>query len=91
MATLGVDNRSTTTTILAVQALIEVQGDRGLSREARKLLSFTDNSQDASLQAGHFNDFAQVAPLRSALHRACDQSQPLGLRHGDLSRPSSTP
>ena len=86
LATLGVDNRSTATTILAVRALIEVQGDGGLSREARKLLSFTDNRQDASLQAGHFNDFAQVALLRSALYRACDRSQPSGLRHGDLSR-----
>ena len=86
LATLGVDNRSTATTILAVRALIEVQGDRELSGEARKLLSFTDNRQDASLQAGHFNDFAQVALLRSALYRACDRSQPSGLRHGDLSR-----
>ena len=86
LATLGVDNRSTATTILAVRALIAVQGDRELSPEARKLLSFTDNRQDASLQAGHFNDFAQVALLRSALHQACDRSQPLGLRHGDLSR-----
>ena len=86
LATLGVDNRSTATTILAVRALIEVQGDRELGREARKLLSFTDNRQDASLQAGHFNDFAQVALLRSALYRACDRSQPSGLRHGDLSR-----
>ena len=86
LATLGVDNRSTATTILAVRALIEVQGDRDSSPAARKLLSFTDNRQDASLQAGHFNDFAQVALLRSALHRACDRSRPLGLRHGDLSR-----
>ena len=86
LATLGVDNRSTATTILAVRALIEVQGDRDLSPGARKLLSFTDNRQDASLQAGHFNDFAQVALLRSALHRACDRSRPFGLRHGDLSR-----
>ena len=86
LATLGVDNRSTATTILALRSLIEVQGDRDLSREARKLLSFTDNRQDASLQAGHFNDFAQVGLLRSALHRACERSQPQGLRHGDLSR-----
>ena len=52
LATLGVDNRSTATTILAVRALIELQGDRLLTSEARKLLSFTDNRQDASLQAG---------------------------------------
>ena len=86
LATLGVDNRSTATTILALRSLIEVQGDRDLAPEARKLLSFTDNRQDASLQAGHFNDFAQVGLLRSALHRACERSLPSGLRHGDLSR-----
>ena len=67
LATLGVDNRSTATTILAVRSLIELQADRELKPEARKLLSFTDNRQDASLQAGHFNDFSQVALLRSAL------------------------
>ena len=86
LATLGVDNRSTATTILALRSLIEVQGDRDLSPMARKLLSFTDNRQDASLQAGHFNDFAQVALLRSALHRACEGSLIAGLRHGELSR-----
>jgi len=80
-----VDNRSNATTIRAVQALIAVQGDRDLSPVARKLLSFTDNRQDASLQAGHFNDFAQVALLRSALYRACEQATQEGLRHGDLS------
>ena len=31
---------------------------------AQKLLAFTDNRQDASLQAGHFNDFVQVGMLR---------------------------
>ena len=70
LATLGVDNRSTATTILCAalrSSKCRAIGD--LSPEARKLLSFTDNRQDASLQAGHFNDFAQVALLRSALHR----------------------
>jgi very-short-patch-repair endonuclease len=86
LATLGVDNRSTATTILAVRALIELQGDRALSPEARKLLSFTDNRQDASLQAGHFNDFAQVALLRSALYKASQQKGRGGLTHGELSR-----
>ena len=85
LATLGVDNRSTATTILAVRSLMELQGDRDLDSEARKLLSFTDNRQDASLQAGHFNDFVQVALLRSALYKACMKSS-TGLRHGDLSR-----
>lgn len=86
LATLGVDNRSTATTILAVRSLIELQNDRDLTPEARKLLSFTDNRQDASLQAGHFNDFAQVALLRSALHKATQVKGQPGLSHGELSR-----
>src|SRR5439155_13067518 len=86
LATLGVDNRSTATTILAVRSLIELQNERDLKPEARKLLSFTDNRQDASLQAGHFNDFAQVALLRSALHKATQDAGPGGLTHGTLSR-----
>jgi len=86
LATLGVDNRSTATTILAVRSLIELQGDRELRSDARKLLSFTDNRQDASLQAGHFNDFAQVALLRSALHKATEEKGEKGVSHGELSR-----
>ena len=86
LATLGVDSRSTATTILAVRSLITLQRGQSLSPEARKLLSFTDNRQDASLQAGHFNDFVQVALLRSALYAACRQAGPQGLGHGDLSR-----
>ncbi len=86
LATLGVDNRSTATTILAVRSLIELQSDLDLRPEARKLLSFTDNRQDASLQAGHFNDFTQVALLRSALYRATQQAGTMGVGHGELSR-----
>ncbi|HOE32774.1 MAG TPA: DEAD/DEAH box helicase [Smithellaceae bacterium] len=86
LATLGIDNRSTATTILAVRSLIELQGDRDLEAKARKLLSFTDNRQDASLQAGHFNDFAQVALLRSALYKAAQARGEEGLKHHDLSR-----
>ena len=86
LATLGVDSRSTATTILAVRSLIELQIDHSLKSEARKLLSFTDNRQDASLQAGHFNDFAQVALLRSALHKAMSLKGNVGLSHGELSR-----
>ena len=70
LATLGVDNRSTATTILAVRCSDRASERPSLEPEARKLLSFTDNRQDASLQAGHFNDFTQVALLRSALHKA---------------------
>jgi hypothetical protein len=45
-------------------------GRKQLDDKARKLLSFTDNRQDASLQAGHFNDFVEVALQRGALYQA---------------------
>ena len=40
----------------------------------RKLLSFTDNRQDAALQAGHFNDFVQVVRLRAGIRRALENA-----------------
>ena len=44
-----------------------------MPREESKVLSFTDNRQDASLQAGHLNDFVQVAQLRAAIVQAMRQ------------------
>ena len=57
----------------------------GLKIKARKLLSFTDNRQDASLQAGHFNDFAETGLLRAALHQAVHHAGSEGLTHDKLS------
>ena len=72
--TLGSGGRSTATTILRLLGDPAASGARATSRsEARKLLSFTDNRQDASLQAGHFNDFVESgcsAPRSSP--RRCD-------------------
>ena len=62
--------RSTATTLISGSAIAQLRKDTSVAAEARKLLSFTDNRQDASLQAGHFNDFIQVALARSALYRA---------------------
>ncbi|WP_264986447.1 hypothetical protein, partial [Komagataeibacter swingsii] len=42
----------------------------GVPKEKRKLLGFTDNRQDAALQAGHFNDFLFVSLLRGGILRA---------------------
>lgn len=62
--------RSTATTLISGSTILQLRQDASVKDEARKLLSFTDNRQDASLQAGHFNDFIQVALVRSALFRA---------------------
>jgi hypothetical protein len=79
LVTLSQTGRSTATTIIGLGAILGLRGDDGVPMDAQKLLSFTDNRQDASLQAGHLNDFAQVVLLRGALLRALDRA--LGLSH----------
>jgi hypothetical protein len=69
LGTIGIDGRSTATSILALTTILRLRSDKSLESKARKLLSFTDNRQDASLQAGHFNDFVEVGLVRSALLR----------------------
>ncbi len=72
LATLDQEGRSSATSLISasiVRSLMAVPGP-DLDRQARKLLTFVDNRQDASLQAGHFNDFVQVTMLRGALYRA---------------------
>lgn len=65
---LSGEGRSSATTMLTLSALRYLyEEDDQLREEARKVLGFTDNRQDAALQAGHFNDFLQVLLLRSAL------------------------
>ncbi len=65
---LSGEGRSSATTVLTISALrYMLEKDQELSESAKKLLGFTDNRQDASLQAGHFNDFIQILLLRGAL------------------------
>lgn len=66
---LGSEGRSTSTTITAF-AILNRLDDAGYSAQNQKLLSFTDNRQDAALQAGHFNDFVQVVRLRAGIYKA---------------------
>jgi len=84
LATLSSEGRSTATTILTLSAIRYMQKENLFSPQARKLLSFTDNRQDASLQAGHFNDFVQVGLLRAALYRALEEAGEKGLRYDEI-------
>jgi hypothetical protein len=74
---LSQTGRSTATTVLSAGAILGLRRDEGMPAEAQKLLSFTDNRQDASLQAGHLNDFTLVVLLRGALLRALDEAPEL--------------
>jgi hypothetical protein len=53
---LGSEGRSTSTTITAFSILSRLQ-QAGYPAKDQKILSFTDNVQDAALQAGHFQRF----------------------------------
>ena len=70
LARLSSEGRSTATTLVGLSTVAGLKEQGDMAPSAQKLLSFTDNRQDASLQAGHFNDFVQVALLRSAIYRA---------------------
>ncbi len=70
LASLSGEGRSSATTILTLTALRQLFADTKPSDglpDPRKLLGFTDNRQDAALQAGHFNDFVFLLTLRAGL------------------------
>ncbi|OGG43372.1 MAG: DEAD/DEAH box helicase [Candidatus Handelsmanbacteria bacterium RIFCSPLOWO2_12_FULL_64_10] len=74
LASLSSERRTSATTVLAT-SLLRHASAADAARD--KLLSFTDNRQDASLQAGHFNDFVHVSLLRSALYGALRRAREL--------------
>ena len=80
LAALSGEGRSSATTQIVVSALEWLNNpNSGVPVEKRKLLGFTDNRQDAALQAGHFNDFLFVSLLRGAILRAVIDAGPEGL------------
>ena len=79
---LGNEGRSTATTITALST-IKALNEQGLDASLQKLLSFTDNRQDASLQSGHFNDFISTVQLRSAIYYALKEN-PEGLNASNI-------
>jgi superfamily II DNA/RNA helicase len=87
LATLDREGRSSAVSIISQSIVRSLKHADDLAPEARKLLTFVDNRQDASLQAGHFNDFVQVAQLRGALYRAANERNE-GLEH-DTVAPST--
>ena len=72
LAKLSAEGRSSAMSLVTASIVrtLRATPKEDLDKDARKLLAFVDNRQDASLQAGHFNDFVQVTQLRGALYRA---------------------
>lgn len=87
LSSLSGEGRSSATTILAISALrYMLERDTQLQEDAKKLLGFTDNRQDASLQAGHYNDFVQILLLRSSLLAATQRAPDGYLTDSNLSQ-----
>jgi ATP-dependent helicase YprA (DUF1998 family) len=87
VSSVGVGGRSSATTILALSSIRTLKSDNmDLPQKARKLLSFTDNRQDASLQAGHFNDFIEIGILRAGLYKAAKEAGESGISHDELTQ-----
>jgi hypothetical protein len=85
LAGLSAEGRSSATTVLVSSALQWMHERRTPEKShQRKLLAFTDNRQDAALQAGHFNDFTFVCLLRAAIDRALRSVGPQGLEDKDI-------
>jgi len=87
LAGLSAEGRSSATTTIATALLEGLNApDQGIEPTKRKILAFTDNRQDAALQAGHFNDFIFVSLLRGAILRAVFDAGPDGLDAEDFGR-----
>jgi ATP-dependent helicase YprA (DUF1998 family)/rubrerythrin len=87
LATLSAEGRSSAMSIISASVVRSLKAvtDPTFSPKAKKLLTFVDNRQDASLQAGHFNDFVQVVQLRGALYRAV-AAHPHGIAHESIAQ-----
>ncbi|MCL4761658.1 MAG: DUF1998 domain-containing protein [Burkholderiales bacterium] len=69
LASLSAEGRSSATTLFT-HSMLRWMGKQTIDSippTRRKLLGFTDNRQDAALQAGHFNDFLFVSLLRAGM------------------------
>ncbi len=87
LAGLSAEGRSSATTLLVSSALRWMNRPTNkVLADKRKLLGFTDNRQDAALQAGHFNDFLFVSLFRAATLAAVRAAGPDGLGDDEFGR-----
>ena len=85
LAALSAEGRSSATTIIIAAILRWMNDpDAAIPETTRKLLAFTDNRQDAALQAGHFNDFIFVTLLRGAILAALADAGDDGLHEDQI-------
>jgi Lhr-like helicase len=85
LASLSAEGRSSATTIIITEVLRWLhEKERGIDPYTQKLLAFTDNRQDAALQAGHFNDFLFVTLFRGAILAVLEAAGPDGIQEDQV-------
>lgn len=87
LAGLSAEGRSSATTVLVSSILDWMKtpsNDRPFER--KKVLGFSDNRQDAALQAGHFNDFVFLTLFRGAVMAALRAAGSGGASDSDIGR-----
>ena len=85
LAALSAEGRSSATTII-IAAILQWMNKpaNAIAALTRKLLAFTDNRQDAALQAGHFNDFIFVTLLRGAVLAVLTKAGDEGIQEDEV-------
>ncbi len=86
LATYAAEGRSSALSLVSTSVIRSLRRQEDLPDRAKKMLTFVDNRQDASLQAGHLNDFVQVTQIRGALYRAALAAGDHGMLHDDVAR-----
>jgi ATP-dependent helicase YprA (DUF1998 family)/very-short-patch-repair endonuclease len=66
LGALGTEGRSSALSTLSMSSIRKLRG-QPLNEMAQKMLVFSDNRQDASLQAGHLNDMRFMITLRAGI------------------------
>lgn len=83
LSKIGGEGRSTATTVLSYEDVVLMK-KHGVQQKDCKVLTFVDARQDASLQAGHFNDFIRSGKIRAAILKAIENSDESGILYEDM-------
>ena len=66
LGALGTEGRSSAISTVSMSTIRKLRGGTS-DNMAQKMLVFSDNRQDASLQAGHLNDMRFMITLRAGI------------------------
>ena len=74
LGALGTEGRSSAVSMLSLNAVRRMRSSSDMPLDARKMLVFSDNRQDSSLQSGHMNDMRFIVALRAGLLGALEEN-----------------